>query len=258
MTNSITIHTEDSSLGNPGLNPMTNSITIHTDGSCLGNPGPGGFAAIIQAGDECIITVSGRDPETTNNRMELMAVIEAMETVNFFDGWKEFPVTLHSDSQYVIKAFNEGWISGWTKKGWRTAKGPVKNIGLWKRLLKLVEGRDMRYVWVKGHSGDPMNEACDRLAVEQAAFACSQTAPWVSTSGPAAAVKAPEGPAETAKACPDFVIGYEACRQELFRFLQNLQPGPPHFGDHFTGFGECRQEVREFLDRMSPGDSLPF
>ena len=230
------------------------NIAIHTDGSCLGNPGPGGFAAIIQAGDDSL-TVSGGDPDTTNNRMELMAVIEAMEAVNSVPGWKDAQVTVHSDSQYVIKAFNDGWI----KKGWRTANGPVKNPGLWKRLLGLVEGRDVRYVWVKGHSGDPANEACDRLAVEQAAFACSQTAPWVSAGNPATAVDAPGGPAEAAEAAkvyPAFAVGYEACRQELFRFLKNLQPGaPPPSGDHFD---DCRREVREFLDRMSPGDGLPF
>jgi ribonuclease HI len=188
--------------------------------------------------------------------MELMAVIEAMEAVNSVPGWKEAQVAVHSDSQYVINAFNEGWISGWIRRGWRTANGPVKNPDLWKRLLGLVEGRDVRYVWVKGHSGDPVNEACDRLAVEQAAFACSQTAPWVSAGNPATAAAAPGGPAETAKACPDFAGGYEACRQELFRFLHNLQPGtPPPSGDHFD---DCRREVREFLDRMSPGDGLPF
>ncbi len=234
------------------------NITIHTDGSCLGNPGPGGFAAIIQAGEDSL-TVSGGDPDTTNNRMELTAVIEAMEAVNSVPGWKEAQVTVHSDSQYVIKAFNEGWISGWTKKGWRTANGRVKNLELWKRLLGLVEGRDVRYVWVKGHSGDPVNEACDRLAVEQAAFACSRTAPWVSAGNPATAAAAPGVPEETAGTDPDFVIGYEACRTELLRFLQNLQPGPPpHFGDHFLSFGECRREVREFLDRMSPETGLTF
>ena len=237
------------------------NITIHTDGSCLGNPGPGGFAAIIQAGEDSL-TVSGGDPDTTNNRMELMAVIEAMEAVHSVPYWEEFPVTLHSDSQYVIKAFNEDWISGWIKKGWRTAKGPVKNTGLWKRLLKLVEGYDMRYVWVKGHSGDPMNEACDRLAVEQAAFACSQTEPWVSAGQSGTEVEAPVGPAEAAeqegaKSYPAFAFGYEACRQELLRFLQNLQQGTrPPSGDHFRGFGECRREVIEFLDEMGPGRNL--
>ena len=178
---------------------MAQPITIHTDGACSGNPGPGGFAAIIQIQSGQQLTVSGGDPHTTNNRMELSAVIEALEAIATVPTWQNAQITVHSDSQYVVKAFNEDWISGWIKNGWRTTKGLVKNPDPWMRLLDLVRDRDVTYVWVKGHSGDPMNEACDQLAVEQALFARTQPEYWTSagnpksraTSSPPASVLAP-------------------------------------------------------------------
>ena len=171
--------------------PVTNSVTIHTDGACSGNPGPGGFAAVIERhhrGDT--LTVTGGDPSTTNNRMELSAVIEAVRAVNSVQECRDIPLTIRSDSQYVINAFNENWIGGWMKNNWRTAKKkPVLNRELWEDLLAELSGHPCTFVWVRGHSGDPMNELCDRLAVEQAAFAPSTDAYWVSAGNPRTAAQ---------------------------------------------------------------------
>ena len=154
---------------------MPETITIHTDGACPGNPGPGGFAAILehQKGDELIIT--GGDPQTTNNRMELSAVIEALRAVNSAEKLKDSQIEVRSDSQYVTNAFNDNWIAGWQRRNWQTSKGdPVLNRDLWEELLHEVSGHQILWTWVKGHNGDPMNERCDRLAVEQAQAARSQ------------------------------------------------------------------------------------
>jgi ribonuclease HI len=137
---------------------MTNQAIIFTDGACLGNPGPGGYAAVITiAGDEQIIV--GRDHSATNNKMEMTAVIKALESVS-----KDLPVVIHSDSQYVIKGATE-WLRGWKAKGWRKADGkPVMNQDLWMQMDALMVGRQITWKWVKGHAGHPENERVDRLA----------------------------------------------------------------------------------------------
>ena len=137
------------------------SVEIFTDGACSGNPGPGGYGAVLRyKGTEK--EISGGDSNTTNNRMELMAVIEALKLLK-----EPCEVQLYSDSQYVCNAFNKGWVEKWKAKNWmRTKSEPVKNPDLWKELYALCEIHKVTFNWVKGHAGHPENERCDRLAVE--------------------------------------------------------------------------------------------
>ena len=139
---------------------MTPKVTIYTDGACKGNPGPGGWGAILFYGDKKK-EISGGEPGTTNNRMELMAAIQALELLN-----RPCKVELHTDSQYVMKGIQE-WIRGWKARGWKTAdKSPVKNDDLWKRLDAARARHDVDWRWVKGHAGHPLNERADQLANE--------------------------------------------------------------------------------------------
>ncbi|WP_186147277.1 ribonuclease HI [Burkholderia gladioli] len=134
------------------------SIDIYTDGACKGNPGPGGWGALLRFGDQ-EKELFGGEPGTTNNRMELLAVIKALEALK-----RRCHVVVHTDSQYVQKGISE-WIRGWKKKGWVTAaKTPVKNADLWKRLDELVVGHEIEWRWVKGHAGHAENERADALA----------------------------------------------------------------------------------------------
>ena len=138
-----------------------NKIVIYTDGACKGNPGPGGWGALLRAADGAEKELCGGEPETTNNRMEMMAVIEALSALK-----RPCHVILFVDSQYVLKGMTE-WLHGWKAKGWRTAaKQPVKNVDLWQRLDTLVHQSEHRieWQWVKGHAGDPGNERADALA----------------------------------------------------------------------------------------------
>lgn len=142
--------------------PKANKVKVYTDGSCLGNPGPGGWAYVIVDGDT-VSQMSGGAAETTNNRMELMAVINALTSLK-----KASAVTLYSDSQYVIKAFKEGWLEKWKANGWKNSTGDVKNKDLWKLLLIVSMKHELTWEWVKGHAGDQYNEICDSLAVSAA------------------------------------------------------------------------------------------
>ena len=138
-----------------------NKIVIYTDGACKGNPGPGGWGALLRAADGAEKELCGGELETTNNRMEMMAVIEALSALK-----RPCHVMLFVDSQYVLKGMTE-WLHGWKAKGWRTAaKQPVKNVDLWQRLDALVHQSEHRieWQWVKGHAGDPGNERADALA----------------------------------------------------------------------------------------------
>ncbi len=140
-------------------------VKIYTDGAARGNPdGPGGYGAVLEyvdtKGELHTKELSQGYKKTTNNRMELMAVIAGLEALN-----RPCEVELYSDSQYVVNAFNQHWISGWIKKGWKRGKNePVKNVDLWKRLLKAKERHQVKFIWVRGHDGHPQNERCDALA----------------------------------------------------------------------------------------------
>ncbi len=141
----------------------TDVVTIFTDGACLGNPGAGGYAAIvIEDGVRREIAQGFR--RTTNNRMEMMAAIEALASLS-----GSRAVRLHSDSQYLVFGMTKGWARNWRRKGWRRAdNSPALNPDLWQALLDLSERHDIEWVWVRGHSGDPDNERCDQLSVEHA------------------------------------------------------------------------------------------
>lgn len=134
-------------------------VEIFTDGACSGNPGPGGWGAILRArGMEK--ELSGSEKQTTNNRMEMMAVIAALEALK-----RPCRVTITTDSQYVVKGITE-WLPGWKAKNWKTAaKKPVKNVELWQRLDKAIAKHEVKWVWVRGHNGHPENERADQLAV---------------------------------------------------------------------------------------------
>jgi ribonuclease HI len=137
---------------------MSKTVDIWTDGACSGNPGPGGWGAVLRYG-ETEKEFSGAEPATTNNRMELMAAIEALNALK-----RPSKVTLHTDSKYVMDGLTK-WIHGWKKNGWKTAdKKPVKNDDLWKRLDAANARHDVTWKWVKGHSDDVMNNRADELA----------------------------------------------------------------------------------------------
>ena len=137
-------------------------IKIYTDGACSGNPGPGGYGAILRCeGREK--ELSGGEPHTTNNRMELMGVITALEALKY-----PCKVRLTTDSKYVVDGITKGWAQGWRKKGWKKSDGkPALNPDLWGRLLDLLETHEVEFCWIKGHAGHPENERCDTLAVQQ-------------------------------------------------------------------------------------------
>ena len=137
-------------------------VTIYTDGACSGNPGPGGWGAVLRYGD-AERELSGGDRATTNNRMELTAVIRALEALK-----EPCAVELYSDSKYVTDALDKGWARSWQKKGWiKSDKKPALNPELWERLLALCDRHQLRCHWVKGHADNKYNNRCDALAVSQ-------------------------------------------------------------------------------------------
>ena len=138
-------------------------VQIYTDGACRGNPGPGGWGAVLVCGNYERELTDG-DPMTTNNRMELLGAIRALEELKY-----PCIVTLTTDSKYLCDAINQGWVYTWQKKGWiKTNKEPAANPDLWERLLKLLKIHQVTFVWVKGHNGHPYNERCDALATASA------------------------------------------------------------------------------------------
>ena len=144
---------------------MPKNVIIYTDGSCLNNPGPGGWAAIIidpvtQSRKE----ISGGYKETTNNRMEMTSIIEALSTLD-----EPCIAKIFSDSEYVCNAFNKGWLASWVKRNWVKAdRKPVKNVDLWKKMQEKMAKHSVTFQWVKGHAGNPENERCDHLAQSEA------------------------------------------------------------------------------------------
>jgi len=134
-------------------------VQIYTDGACSGNPGPGGWGAVLMYGQH-IKEMSGAEPNTTNNRMELQAAISALSSLK-----EACKVTLYSDSAYLVNCFKQGWYKGWLKNGWKNSKGqPVENQELWKELLRLMDIHQVEYVKVKGHADNKWNNRCDELA----------------------------------------------------------------------------------------------
>ncbi|WP_289140978.1 ribonuclease HI [uncultured Brevibacillus sp.] len=134
-------------------------VQIYTDGACSGNPGPGGWGAVLMYGQH-IKEMSGAEPNTTNNRMELQAAISALSSLK-----EACKVTLYSDSAYLVNCFKQGWYKGWLKNGWKNSKGqPVENQDLWKELLRLMDIHQVEYVKVKGHADNKWNNRCDELA----------------------------------------------------------------------------------------------
>lgn len=142
---------------------MTRQFKLYSDGACSGNPGPGAYGAIAvdAGGREKIFKKAFRD--TTNNRMELLGIIEPLEQLTDVS-----EVEIVTDSRYVEQAINAGWLKGWVKRGWKKAdKKPVLNQDLWERMLKLLEKHNLRFRWVKGHSSNPFNNRCDEIAVTE-------------------------------------------------------------------------------------------
>ena len=138
------------------------NVEIFTDGACSGNPGPGGWAAILRY-NETEKELSGCEKDTTNNRMELTAVIKALDILKY-----PCNVTLTTDSKYVCDAINQGWVYSWRDNGWRKKdKKPALNPDLWQQLLTLLEKHNVTFCWVKGHNSHPENERCDKLAVSE-------------------------------------------------------------------------------------------
>lgn len=137
----------------------SNAVTIYTDGACTGNPGVGGWGAVLMLGEHKR-EISGFVPQTTNNRMELYAVINALSALK-----RPCAVTLHSDSAYVVRAFTNGWLTKWQHNGWKNSrKDPVENQDLWLQLLELTNRHHVTFVKVKGHADDEFNNRCDQLA----------------------------------------------------------------------------------------------
>ena len=176
---------------------MTDLIEIHTNGACLDNPGPGGYAAVIVIGQERHQALGGND-STTSNRMEITAAIEGLKLLDSMGIEADVPVKIYSDSEYLINAFNHGWLPNWRSNGWRTAKGrSVLNQDLWIEILEMTTARQVEFQWVRDHSGDPMSTLCSQLANGQARLAAQQedSQPGEAPAAPEPAPEAPE-PAE--------------------------------------------------------------
>lgn len=139
-------------------------VEIYTDGACSGNPGPGGYGTILKYGKQTKELSAGYI-HTTNNRMELMAIIKGLEALK-----EPCKVTIYSDSRYIVDAINKGWLQSWIKRNWIRGKNePVKNVDLWKKLAELMKKHKVQFFWIKGHNGISENERCDQLAVQAAA-----------------------------------------------------------------------------------------
>ena len=137
-------------------------VELYTDGACSGNPGPGGWGCVLIYGDN-IKELSGYVPETTNNRMEIFAVIEGLRALKF-----PCKVTVYSDSAYLVNAFNNGWVNNWIHNGWKnSSKKPVENQDLWKYLLTLINLHEVEIIKVKGHADNAFNNRCDQMATEE-------------------------------------------------------------------------------------------
>ena len=161
-------------MSRPATDPERGATVAYTDGACRGNPGPGGWAWAVPGGR----WESGFDPSTTNQRMEVTAAMRAVESI-------EGAVHIVSDSTYVVNCFRDEWWRGWMARGWKNSKKePVANRDLWEPLVDEVLARDVRFRWVKGHGGDPINDQVDRLAVESARTQSAATGAQPSSNNP--------------------------------------------------------------------------
>ena len=245
-------------------------IVIHTDGSCHGNPGPGGYSAIIQIPPN--IQVRGHHPNTTNNQMEMTAVIEGLTRLGQFVGIDGVYIEVRTDSEYICNGFNKGWLTKWQQNGWLTSgKKAVANQDLWEELLRLTQSPIVTFTHVQGHAGDPMNRLCDRIANEEALKAerkksdgkegwegLVRTAVRSSPEVPAKNLEAPaKGPEASEKAGTSeytrgYAEGYEAARRDMANALSRLAPHPkPEMSDDLpfhqpAGISDV------------PADDLPF
>ncbi|MDQ1414198.1 MAG: ribonuclease [Acidimicrobiaceae bacterium] len=218
----------DSATANP------TATTVYTDGACLGNPGPGGWAWAVPGGAHA----SGAEPATTNNRMELTAALEAARAL-------PGPLVVVSDSTYVVHCFRDRWYEAWERKGWRRKGEPIVNADLWKPLVDLVRSRhgEVSFEWVRGHSGDPMNDVVDRLAVEAAQTQASRSGPLPPTE--LGAADQPSGRSARA-AVPSLPIGFPPGHRVVV-----LGHRPPELG----GYGEnpVATQVRRRLTEALSG-----
>ena len=241
----------------------TKTIEIHTDGACLGNPGPGGFGITIDVdGEEQ--RFGGGEAHTTNNRMELTAALTAIKIVkSTVPGADKREVKLHTNSRYVTDTFNQDWLMQWKARNLRNAHGnAIKNQDLWEEMIQEVEHLNITFQWVKEHNDDPANEVCDKMAKEQARryidtnSAGDKQQPKLPRATAAPSQEQPTGPSlreEQAR-----IEGYEACKEELNKYLYRLESGPPPtFRDYVDGYRDCRGHILEFIQRMK-GDVLPF
>lgn len=141
---------------------MKKQVDLYADGACSGNPGPGGWGTILRYGER-ELELCGFEPQTTNNRMELTAIISGLEKLR-----EPCRVEIYSDSKYVVDSIQKGWLDNWRRNGWKNSqKKTPPNLDLWQRLLPQLERHEVSFHWIRGHAGHPFNERCDRLAVEQ-------------------------------------------------------------------------------------------
>ena len=243
-------------------------IVIHTDGSCHGNPGPGGYSAIIQIPPN--IQVRGHHPNTTNNQMEMTAVVEGLTRLGQFVGIDGVYIEVRTDSEYICNGFNKGWLAKWQRNGWLTSgKKAVANQDLWEELLRLTQGPHVTFTHVQGHAGDPMNRLCDRIANEEALKAERKRFEERDESGGReewgklvrTVIRSPEVPAKiregsekagTSEYTRGYAEGYETARRDMANALSRL-------GRHPT------QEISDDLPLHQPAgmpdvlaDDLPF
>ena len=206
-----------------------NGIIIHTDGSCHGNPGPGGYAAIIQIPNHDPMVVQGRNPSTTNNRMEIGAIIAGLASLRELAGVAGVSIEIRTDSEYVVNAFNKGWLQNWQRNGWRTAnRGMVKNQDLWEQLMELTREMDLTFTHVRGHAGNAMNEECDRIANLEAERAARGSSPREGEPQAATRIETGTGPGRETPGGEEYDrgyrAGYEACRLDMANALNGLHP----------------------------------
>ena len=225
-------------------------IVIHTDGSCHGNPGPGGYSAIIQIPPN--IQVRGHHPNTTNNQMEMTAVIEGLTRLGQFVGIDGVYIEVRTDSEYLCNGFNKGWLTKWQQNDWLTSgKKAVANQDLWEELLRLTQGPHVTFTHVQGHAGDPMNRLCDRIANEEALKAerkrfegkdgseekegweglvrtTVRSSPEVQAKSPEVQAKSPEAneKAGTSEYTRGYAEGYEAAKKDMANALSRLSSHP--------------------------------